>query len=344
MIHSTITRRTLLGTAAAGAGLLASPAVLRAQAPRVLKISHQFPGGTPEQGDARDRICRRFAAEVEKRTGGSLTAQVYPGSSLMKTLAQFSAVRKGALDMSLVPLSYAGGEVVEANLALMPALVSSYEQAAKWRTARIGEELSKTLSDKGVIIVTWVWQSGAVASRVGPILVPTDVKGVKIRGGGREMDMMFQAAGGIVSTMPSSEMYIGMQTGALEAAVSASTSLISFRLDELTKNLTAGRGRSFWFILEPLIISKATFDALSPEQQKAVREVGLELEAFSFALAKHDDEDITKIYGARGAKVHDLTPEHIEKWRELARETAWKDFAGKNARCAELLKLGEQVG
>ena len=201
----------------------------------------------------------------------------------------------------------------------------------------------KTLNDKGVIIVTWVWQSGAVASRVHPILVPSDVKGVKIRGGGREMDLVLQASGGIVSTMPSSEMYIGMQTGALEAAISASTSLISFRLDEMTKNLTAGRGRSFWFILEPLIISKATFDALTPEQQNAVRDVGQELEAFSFAAAKADDEEITRVYAAQGAKIHDLTAEHIEQWRELARTTAWKDFANKNASCAELLKLAEQV-
>ncbi len=63
------------------------------------------------------------------------------------------------------------------------------------------------------MIVTWVWQSGAVASRVHPILVPSDVKGVKIRGGGREMDLVHRPPA-IVSTMPSSEMYIGMQTGA----------------------------------------------------------------------------------------------------------------------------------
>ena len=56
-------------------------------------------------------ICRKFAAEVEKRTNGSLKVGVYPNSSLMKTLAQFSALRKGALDLSLFPLSYAGGEV-----------------------------------------------------------------------------------------------------------------------------------------------------------------------------------------------------------------------------------------
>ena len=338
-----MTRRTMLRTAMSGASLVASPTVLRAQAPKLLRLSHQFPGGTLEHGDARDRVCRRFAQEIKKRTSGSLAVQVYPGSSLMKTLAQFSSVRKGTLDMGLIPLAYAGDEVPEANIALMPTLVTNYDQAIKWRTARVGEQLAKTLADQGVIIVTWVWQSGAVASCVHPILVPADVAGVSIRGGGRAMDLVFQASGGIVSSMPSNEMYVGMQTGVLEAAVSASTSLISFRLDDMTKNLTAGRGRSFWFMLEPLMMSKLTFDALTPEQQKAVCDVGQELEAFSFAAARVDDEEITKVYARSGAKIHDLKAEHIEKWRDVSHETAWKDFANASTNCAELLRLAEQV-
>lgn len=338
-----IARRELLGGAAAGAGLLASPSILRAQAQKTLKLSHQFPGGTLEEGDARDRICRRFAADVEKRTNGSLKVDVYPNSSLMKTLAQFSALRKGALDMTLYPLSYAGGEVQETNLGLMPAIVTSYEQARKWRTAPIGQELAKSLDEKGVVFVTWIWQSGSIASRGKAVLVPEDSKGMKVRGGGKEMDMVFQAAGAQVSSMPSNEMYIGMQTGALDAAISASTSLISFRLDELTKNLTSGRGNTFWFILEPLLMAKSTFQALTPEQQKVVTEVGLELEDFAFKAAKEDDENLVKTYAAKGAKINDLTPDHIEKWKALARDTAWKDFAGKSKKNADLLKLAEAV-
>ena len=80
-----------------------------------------------DAGDFRDRACRIFARELEKRTSGALNAQVFPDSSLMKTIPQFSALRKGALDISLYPLSYAGGEVVETNIGLMPCMVSSYE-------------------------------------------------------------------------------------------------------------------------------------------------------------------------------------------------------------------------
>ena len=97
------TRRHVLVSA------LAAPAVLRfgtgtAQAATTLKISHQFPGGTIDKGDFRDRLCRVFAAEVAKRSGGEIAAEIYPNSSLIKTNAQFSAMRKGALDISLYPM------------------------------------------------------------------------------------------------------------------------------------------------------------------------------------------------------------------------------------------------
>ena len=65
---------------------------------------------------------------------------------------------------------------------------------------------------------------------------------MKIRGGSREMDLVLSAAGASVSTMPSNEIYLGMQTGALDAAMTSSTSLISFRLEELAKALTTARG------------------------------------------------------------------------------------------------------
>src|SRR5881275_3096272 len=161
------------------AGAIAAPALLKAsrgQAAQTLKISHQFPGGTIDQGDFRDRLCRRFAQDVEKRTNGALKFDIYPNSSLVKVNSQFSALRRGALDLSLVPLSYAGGEVPETNIGLLPALVPSYEVGAKWKTAEVGKLLSQVLADKGIVILTWVWQAGGVASRARPLVQPEDAK------------------------------------------------------------------------------------------------------------------------------------------------------------------------
>src|SRR6516162_3151152 len=151
-------------------GALAAPAVIATSrlgtaAAQTFKISHQFPGGTMTEGVFRDRLCQMFAAESEKRSNGTLTGQVYPNSSLMKTVAQFSAVRKGALDLSLYPISYAGGEFAELNIGLMPGLVSSYKQGAAWKSSPVGQKFSAFLAEKGVIIVAWIWQAGGVASR-----------------------------------------------------------------------------------------------------------------------------------------------------------------------------------
>lgn len=308
-----------------------------------LKISHQFPGGTLTEGDFRDRLCRRFAAEVEKRSGGALKGTVYPGSSLMKTNAQFSAMRKGALDMSLVPLSYAGGEVGETNIGLMPALVPSYEIGAQWKTAEVGKLLAKVLDDKGVVVVSWVWQAGGVASRTRALLTPDDAKGMKIRGGSREMDMMLKAAGASVISLPSNEIYAAMQTGAMDAAMTSSTSFISFKLEEIAKFLTSGRQRTYWFMFEPLLMSKEVFSKLPKAQQDIVMAVGGELEAFAMDAAKADDKAAADLYAKAGAKVVDMDEPTLKRWQAIARDTAWKDFGERNESCAALLKAAQKL-
>ncbi len=310
---------------------------------KTIKISHQFPGGTIDEGDFRDRLARKFAKEVEQRTNGQLRFEIYPSSSLVKTFSQFSAMRKGVLDMSVLPLAYAGGEVPEVNLGLMPTLVTGYEQGLRWKTAPIGKELVRILDEKGIKIITWVWQAGGVASTQRAVVNPDDVKGMKIRGGSKEMDMMLKAAGGAITNVPSNEIYSGMQSGVLDAAVTSSTSLISFRLQEFSKNVTSARNKTFWFMFEPLLMAKTTFDALTPEQQKIVMEVGASLEKFAMEASKADDQKLAEVYGKAGVKVHDMDEAAFNKWRAIAKATAWKDFEDHVQGGKKLLDMAASV-
>jgi TRAP-type C4-dicarboxylate transport system substrate-binding protein len=337
----TITRRTLV-QAAAVAGIAPYATVSQAQAD-TLKISHQFPSGTIVEGDFRDRLCRRFAADIEKRSNGALKAAVYPGSSLMKTNSQFSALRKGALDLSLVPLSYAGGEVPETNIGLMPALVPSYEIGAAWKNAEVGKLLAKTLDDKGVIIVSWIWQGGGVASKNAPLVAPADAKGMKVRGGSREMDMMLKEAGASVISLPSNEIYAAMQTGAMEAAMTSSTSFISFKLEEIAKHLTTARNKAYWFMLEPLMISKEVFMKLPKAHRDIIMAAGAEQEAFATQAARLDDQVVAQVYGHAGAKVYDIDDATLRKWQTIAKATAWKDYAEHNDSCKALITAAQKL-
>jgi len=335
-------RRILAASLAAASFAILGPQAF-AQAPKVIKISHQFPGGTIDEGDFRDRLTRKFAAEVEKQTGGQLKFEIYPARSLMKPVPQWKALSTGALDMSLYPLAYAGGEFPEANLTLMPALITSYEQGMRWKEAPIGKELTRLVEEKNVKIITWIWQAGGIAAKGKAVVNPDDVKGMKVRGGSREVDLMTRAAGAAVTNVPSNEIYSAMQSGVLDAAVTSSTSLISFRLHETSQFLTSGRNHTFWFMFEPLLMSKRLFDSLTPAQQKIVMDVGASLEKFGMEAAKADDQRVVEVYTKAGDKVVDMDAAAFAKWREVARASAWKDFEEKVKNGKQLMDMAASV-
>ena len=141
---------------------------------------------------------------------------------------------------------------------------------------------------------------------------------------------------------PSSEVYAILQTGAADAAISTSTSLISFRSVEVAKSLTIGDGKALWFVLEPLLMSKAIFDKLTKEQQAAIVAAGADAEKFGNEAAKIDDKRLKAIY-VKSGKVTDLDDASLKKWQAIARETAWKEFHDKSDGCARMLALAEKV-
>jgi TRAP-type transport system periplasmic protein len=146
-----------------------------------------------------------------------------------------------------------------------------------------------------------------------------------------------------VITLPSNEIYAAMQTGAMDAAMTSSTSFISFKLEEIAKHLTSGRQRTYWFMFEPLLMSKETFARLSKQQQDVVMTVGGEMEAFARDAAKQDDKVAAEIYAKAGAKVYDMDDATLRKWQSIARDTAWKDYAEKNENCAALMKAAQKL-
>ena len=92
------------------------------------------------------------------------------------------------------------------------------------------------------------------------------------------------------------------------------------------------------------MMSKAIFDKLPKNHQDIILAVGAEMEAFGKQGAQDDDIEVAKVYEKAGAKVSELDAATVGKWRDIARDTAWKDYAGKTALSANLLKLATDAG
>ncbi|MQA62509.1 MAG: C4-dicarboxylate ABC transporter substrate-binding protein [Actinophytocola sp.] len=312
-----------------------------------LRLSHQWPAPDNEgEGDFRSVLAQRFADEVRERTDGQVNITIHPNNSLIEDATQqYDAMTKGATDLSVFPLDYASGDVPEFSITLMPTMIRNHEEARKWQDSEVGRRIEEITEANGVKLLTWVWNAGAIGTKgAKPLVSPDDVKkGEVTRAAGSRVEQMLEQAGLGISSMSSSEIYNGMQTGVLDSAITSTGSFSSYRLHEQVKSFTSpSGGNTFWFMFEPLIISKDKFDKLTPEQQKVMEEVGQELQDFAYEASEQDDARVDKEFRDAGVNVVNMDDEAFSKWREAA-EPVWEDFAKDVEGGDELIRLGQQA-
>jgi TRAP-type transport system periplasmic protein len=317
----------------AGALLAASLGASPLAAETVLKASHQFPGG---KGDPRDEMVQLIASEVEK-AGVGLKIQVFPGSSLFKPKEQWNAMSRGLLDMSSFPLDYASGQHPEFSATLMPGLVGNYDRAKKLNNSDFMKQIKKIISDNGVIVIADGWLSGAFASKKNCIKGPDTIKGQVTRAAGPAFEQMLSAAGASISSMPSSDIYNGMQTGVLDATNTSSASFVSFRLYEQVKCLTAPGDNALWFMYEPVLMSKQSFEKLNKAQQDAIMAAGKKAEDFFDAESRKGDQILIDTFKKAGVEVTEMSKEDFDAWLKVAKDSAYKQFAADVKGGAELI-------
>ncbi|MBB4001166.1 MAG: TRAP transporter substrate-binding protein DctP [Aurantimonas endophytica] len=304
-------------TLAITAGALAQDVTLRA--------SHQFPGG---KGDVRDEMVQMIAREVQAANVG-LTMQVFPGESLFKAGDQWAAVTKGQVDITAFPLDYASGRHPEFSATLMPGLVGNHERAARLNDSPFMDSIKESIDKAGAMVLSDAWLAGGFVSSQNCITTPESAKGQTLRAAGPAFEHMLVGAGASISSMPSSEIYTGMQQNVLQGASTSSGSLVSFRIYEVAKCLTAPGENALWFMYEPVIMSKRSFERLTEEQQAALIAAGEKAEAYFAEEAPKLDEKLVEAYKEAGVEVVEMSKEDYDAWLAVAQETSYKEFAEK---------------
>ncbi len=302
---------------------------------KILKVSHQFAAG-----DVRDNMARVFGDMVTKKTNGEIKFRYYPAKSLFKPKEQWDALRKGALDMSVFPLDYASGKVPQLSITLMPCSVANIKQGLTWRDKPIGKKIESIMEKAGVKNLVWAWFDGGIGSKVKQIKVPSDVSGTKLRAAGKKFEYMMQKAGASITSMPSSETYHALSTGVIDTMLTSTASFVSYRLYEVLKYINIPKDYSIWYMAENLIISKETWDELTPAQQKVFLEVAEWMHKnWIYDNFKTLTDNMIKAYTKAGVNIHYMTQDEFNKWLEFAKKTAWKDFAKNVDGGQELLNM-----
>lgn len=302
-----------------------------------LRLSHQW-----STKDVRHKVAQIVADEVAA-ANVDLEIKIFPSKSLFKPREQYKPLSRGQLDMTVFPLSYAGGQQPAFNLTLMPGLVKNHDHAARLNNSPFMEEIEAKMADDDVMVLVHGYLAGGFVGKDKCITSPDDVKGLQTRAAGKAFEQMLAGAGASIASMASSEIYNAMQTGVLQAANTSSSSFVSYRIFEQVKCYTPAGDVALWFMYQPLLMNKSTFDGLSAEQQAAVKAGAAKAEAYYLDEAKKQDAASVEAYKAAGVEIANMTPAEFEAWRAIAQDTSYAKFVSEVPDGQKLLDLALAV-
>ncbi|WP_418317423.1 TRAP transporter substrate-binding protein DctP [Piscinibacter sakaiensis] len=332
-----MTRRPL-ATIVSGLLLAALP-FASANAEITFKASHQFPGG---KGDVRDEMVQMIAKEVAAANVG-LTIKVFPGSSLVKAQEQWKAMMTGQIDMTAFPLDYASGFHPQFGATLMPGLVKSHAHARRINDSAFMKEIKSIIEQGGAKVLADAWLAGGFGGKDKCIRKPDDVNGMKVRSAGATFAQMWAGAGASIVSIPSSEVYNALQQGVAQGTDTSSGSFVSFRLYEQLKCLTAPGDNALWFMYEPVLISKKSWDKLNDAQKKALTAASKKAEDYFESESKKLDDELVDTFKKNKVEVITLSDAEADAWRAVAQKTSYKVFAEKVPGGKELIEKALSV-
>ena len=285
-----------------------------------LRLSHQW-----SNKDVRHKVAEIVANEVAA-ANVDLEIKIFGSKSLFKPREQYKPLSRGQLDMTVLPLSYAGGQQPAYNLTLMPGLVKNHDHAARLSASPFMKELEAKMATDDVMVLVHGYLAGGFVGKDKCITKPSDVAGLQTRAAGKAFEQMLAGAGASIASMASSEIYNAMQTGVLNAANTSSSSFVSYRIYEQVKCYTPAGDVALWFMYQPLLMNKSAFEGLNADQQAALLAASANAETYYLAEAKKQDAASVEVFRKAGVEIANMSPEDFAAWRAIAQETSYKKF------------------
>lgn len=249
-------------------GLAAKPKTIN------LKVGH-VAATTDERHDS----LVKFAELVEGKTDGRIKVTIYPNSSLGSEREMFEQIQAGVLEVALVG-SIVQNFVEEFTCMGLPFFRNSFEHMEKVVMGPVGEEWREELREKFSVELLALFRRNPriLVNSKKPVTKMEDLAGMKVRVPELPMSMKAWRAFGVQPTpMPTSEFYMALRLGVIDAMENPVEVMYNFNIDEVAKYIskTEHERNSYVFIC-----SDKFMKSLSRADQKAVREAVAETQQY----------------------------------------------------------------
>lgn len=289
------------------------------------RLGHGFTEQHP-----RGQAMARFAAEVDKASGGQIKIKVFANSSLGSEEKMLQAVQSGTQEFylgSLVPFSVRKKEL---QIFDFPFLFANDAEVAKVLDGPIGQKLLDDLHDTGAVGLSWA--GGAfrnVANGKRPIKKFEDLKGLKIRVMQSPVAIeSFKAMGINATPMAYAEVFTALEIGALDGLEHPPVDMFQNKIYEVQKYLAITH-----HVYTPvaLVVSNKWFSGLSAEQQAAVRKAAVIARDFQRAEEIRQSRDAVSQLQSKGMTITEMAPQDLDKMRAAVKPVVEKFSASIGA-------------
>lgn len=303
-------RRTLIKLMGAAAALALTTGAAMAQ--DVTLRMHQF---LPPQATVPKMILDVWADAIEKDSEGRIKIERYSSMSLGgKPPELMDQAIDGVADIVWTVVGYTPGrypstEVFELPFMVEDARAASYAYAKMFDTHMKDGEFSNLK-----IFGTWVHGPGMFHTNA-PVTKPSDLEGMKIRGGSRLVNELLKATGAAPVGMPVPAVPEALSKGVIDGTTIPWEVTAALKVPELVGNHTEFEGNALYTLTFVLAMNKARYEAL-PDDLKAVMDnnSGLEFSIFAGGTMQDMDTPARDLAVARGNNIVTVSEADAAEW------------------------------
>src|SRR3984893_15357255 len=274
-----------------------------------LKLSHWVPASHPLQKALED-----WGAAVEKDSGGTIKYKVYPAQQLGKAIDHYDMARDGIADITYVNPGYQPGRFPIIGAGELPFLMSDAKGGSMGLDAWYRKYAEKEMKDVKFCLA-FIHSPSSFHSRTKKIVVPDDVKGMKIRPADDTIANFVTQLGATNVQSSAPEVRDIIERGVADAVTFPWGSLVLFGIDKVTKyHMDA----PLYVTTFAFVMNKDKYNQMSAMQKKAI-DNNCSTEAAGRVgepWGKFEDAGVDKIRAMEGHEVYKLTPEEAGEVKE----------------------------
>lgn len=274
-----------------------------------MMVGHAQPEGNP-----RFVSMEKFAADVAEKTNGHVTVEVFGNGQLGTEKEMLEQVVAGTVQ------GMRGGQFDFSPRLLMFTLPFLTQNRAQI-TALLHSDLAQKVcaeaeAETGTVIISLCDAGGyrQFSNSKHPITKPEDLKGLKMRTNGMNtIDKTFVAMGATTTTIPYSDLYMGLKTAVADGQENPWVNVEGMKFYEVQKYFTEV---NYQFHPDPFYINAAWWNSLPVEYQEIIQECADEMGTYNDQLIDETQEAAKQVVVDAGCEVYEPTADELKAFQD----------------------------